>query len=76
MPDCYFTAEFEQKRTRPRADYLRVRLEGGRLQPHPVWGSGILSPLSAADGLACVPPDTTVAPGDLLDYYPMASLLA
>lgn len=69
-------AGFEQKRTRPRADYLRVRIEDGRLQPHVDQGSGILSSLATADGLACVPPDTTVAPGDLLDYYPMASLLA
>lgn len=69
-------AGFEQSQTRPRADYLRVRIEDGRLQPHPDQGSGILSSLAAADGLACVPPHTPVAPGDLLDYYPMASLLA
>ncbi|MDZ7827919.1 MAG: gephyrin-like molybdotransferase Glp [Halofilum sp. (in: g-proteobacteria)] len=69
-------ADFEQQRTRPRADYLRVRLEHGRLQPHPDQGSGILGSLAAADGLACVPPDTRVAPGDRLDYYPMAALLA
>ncbi len=68
-------AGFEQGQTRPRADYLRVRLEDGRLQPHAAQGSGILSSLSAADGLACVPPDTAVVPGDLLDYYPMDSLL-
>ena len=68
-------AGFEQTRTRARADYLRVRLDHGRVHPHGEQGSGILSSTAGADGLACVPPNTPVAPGDPLPYYPMDALL-
>ena len=68
-------AGFEQTRTRSRADYIRVRLDEGRAVPCGAQGSGLLTPTAAADGLACIPPDARVAPGEPLAYYPMASLL-
>jgi len=68
-------AGFEQMRTRGRADYIRVRLEDGCALPCGSQGSRILTPTAAADGLACIPPDFTVAPGEPLTFWPMASLL-
>jgi molybdopterin molybdotransferase len=76
MPDALWVpAGFEQTRTRGRADYIRVRLAHGRAVPCGGQGSGILAPTAAADGLACIPPDSTVAPGEPLAYWPMAVLL-
>lgn len=76
MPEALWVpAGFEQTRTRGRADYIRVRLEDGRAVPCGGQGSGILTPTAAADGLACIPPDSTVAPGEPLAYWPMATLL-
>ncbi len=76
MPEALWVpAGFEQTRTRGRADYIRVRLEDGRAVPCGGQGSGILTPTAAADGLACIPPESTVAPGEPLAYWPMASLL-
>ncbi len=76
MPEpLWIPAGFEQRTTRGRADYIRVRLEDGRAVPCGGQGSGILTPTAAADGLACVPAHGTVAPGEPLAYYPMASLL-
>jgi len=76
MPEALWVpAGFEQTRTRGRADYIRVRLEDGRAVPCGGQGSGILTPTAIADGLACIPPDSTVAPGEPLAYWPMATLL-
>jgi len=69
-------AGFEQTRTRPRADYLRARIDEGRLVPCGHQGSGILHSIATAEGLACVPPGTAVTPGDGLAWYPMESLLS
>ncbi len=68
-------ADFGRERPGTREEYLRVRLEAGRLTAYPNQGSGVLSSAAWADGLACLPVDATVAPGDALDYYPMATLL-
>lgn len=51
-----------------REEYLRVRLEDGELKPYPHQGSGVLSSVSWADGLARVPVDTVLSDGDLVDY--------
>lgn len=62
-----------------RQEYLRVRLvnrNGGRVaELYPDQGSSVLTSLSWADGLAVVPVQTTVKPGDVLDYLPFAGLL-
>ena len=42
----------------------------------PNQSSGILSSTCWADGLAVVPENTTVSPGDLLTYYSFAELLS
>lgn len=61
--------------TRPdpkRQEFLRVRLQSdGRLSLYPNQGSGVLSSLAFADGLAVLTPDQTVQPGDVVDVLPM-----
>lgn len=69
-------AGFEQTRSHPRAEYLRVRVDNGCLVPHPRQGSGVLNSIAVADGLACVPPETEVARGQPLAYYPLEALLS
>jgi molybdopterin molybdotransferase len=62
-----------------RRGYLRVRLErgadgllGARLTGE--QGSAILRSMVAADGLAVIAPDTTVAPGELIDVIILREL--
>jgi molybdopterin molybdotransferase len=54
-----------------RRGYLRVRLAGSAAEPtvRPTGeqGSGILRSMLLADGLAVVPPDTTVQPGEQVE---------
>jgi len=54
-----------------RQGYLRVRLleRDGRVQARPTGeqGSGILRSMLLADGLAVVPPDTRIGPGDAIE---------
>jgi molybdopterin molybdotransferase len=69
-------AGFRRTRAIARDEYLRVRVEDGRLVPHPRQGSGVLSSTSGSDGLARVPAGTLVAEGDPLAYYGYAELLA
>jgi molybdopterin molybdotransferase len=55
-----------------RQEFLRVRLQpDGRLALYPNQGSGVLSSLAFADGLAALQPGQTVQPGDVVDLLPM-----
>jgi molybdopterin molybdotransferase len=61
----------------PRRGYLRVRLgdEGGRLVARSTGeqGSGILRSMLLADGLAVVPPDTRLEPGQPVEVILLRS---
>jgi molybdopterin molybdotransferase len=58
-----------------REEFLRVRLQqDGSLALYPNQGSGVLSSLAFADGLAALMPAQKVQAGDLLDYLPLSSL--
>lgn len=59
-----------------REEYLRVRLDQGRLERYPHQGSGVLSSVTWADGLARIPTETAVATGDRIDYFPFEGLMA
>lgn len=70
-------ANFSVTRPGKRQEYLRVKINAsGRLDTHPNQSSGMLSSACWADGLAVVPIDTTIAPGDLLEYLPFSALLS
>jgi len=59
-----------------REEYLRVRLDSGRLVAYPHQGSGVLSSVVWAQGLARIPAGSTVAPGDPVEYFGFEALLA
>lgn len=65
---------FDHSRRRP--EFLRVRLEHGRLQRFANQSSGVLSSLLWADGLAWVAAETTVREGDLIPYLPLPDFLS
>jgi molybdopterin molybdotransferase len=75
-PPLAVPAAFRRTRAIPRDEYLRVRVEEGRLVPHPRQGSGVLSSTSGSDGLARVPAGTLVAEGDPLAYYGYPELMS
>ena len=63
-----------------RREFVRARKEsrgsGPVVAAYPNQSSGILSSTCWADGLAVVPENSTVSPGDLLTYYSFAELLS
>lgn len=62
-----------------RREFLRARKEAGPngvvVQAYPNQSSGVLSSACWGDGLAVVPEDTTVTPGDTIRYYSFSELL-
>lgn len=73
-------AGFDQARSGERQEYVRVALQSdGRQQPQlkPIanQSSGVGSSLSAAAGLAIIPPHTSVANGDSLEFIPFSELV-
>lgn len=58
-----------------RQEYVRVRLEQGKLVAFGNQSSGVLSSASWADGLAVIPPETSVSIGDMLTFLPFTELL-
>jgi molybdopterin molybdotransferase len=74
-------AGFAWRKKAGRREFLRVHLEPGedgepRAIRFPRDGAGILSSLTAADGLAVLPePTTAVAPGDRVSFIPFEGIL-
>ncbi|WP_370599797.1 gephyrin-like molybdotransferase Glp [Pseudomonas nitroreducens] len=58
-----------------RREYLRARLENGRVVPYANQSSGVLRSAAWAEGLAEVREGTTLAEGDALVFIPFAELL-
>jgi len=59
-----------------REEYVRVRIRDGRLQRYPHQGSGIMSSVAWADGLARIPAGTAVAADETVDYFSFDALMA
>ena len=78
FPSHQITAGFTHRKKPGRREYLPVRLSPqGHAQLHPVAGAGILTALTAADGLIELPDDLTqVRPGDPVAYAPFTALLS
>ena len=73
-------AGFDSSESGERQEYLRVTVatdEYGQssLVPYRNQSSGVGASLSGADGLAIIPPYTTVKAGDLLRFLPFSELL-
>jgi molybdopterin molybdotransferase len=58
-----------------RREYLRGRLEQGRLVAYRNQSSGVLRSAAWADGLIEVMEGTTVAEGDLLNFIPLSEVM-
>jgi len=70
------TAAFRRDRPNKRVEYLRVRRDGGRVEPFRHQGSGVLGSVEWADGLAVIPADQCLAEGDTVAYHGFAELLS
>ncbi len=73
-------AAFEQKKSIPRMQFLRVQLalDSGVIKAHlgHTQSSGALKAAIHADGLLEVPPNTRVSPGTLCSFIPFSELMA
>lgn len=69
-----YAAAFTVERPNARQEYVRVRIDDGKLLKYENQDSGVLSSTTWANGLAIVPPDTTVAIGDELEVIPYSHL--
>ncbi|WP_339485708.1 molybdopterin molybdotransferase MoeA [Pseudomonas sp. EL_65y_Pfl2_R95] len=58
-----------------RREYVRARIESGRVVMHPNQSSGVLRSAAWAEGLAEVLEGKTLAEGDSLRFIPMSELL-
>ncbi|MDT8427633.1 MAG: molybdopterin molybdotransferase MoeA [Pseudomonadales bacterium] len=73
-------AGFDHPRSGVRQEFLRVNLEhdpltgAGRLIRYREQSSGAITSLSRADGLAVIPPFTSIVEGDTVDYISLREL--
>ena len=80
MPNSFMTpAGFEWKKKGYRCEYARARIEKNALGESsiilfPHQGSGVLTSASWANGLAVIPPDTTVEKGELVEFIPFSEM--
>ncbi len=58
-----------------RREYLRARLENGRVLPYPNQSSGVLRSAAWAEGFAEVLEGTTLAIGDSVRFIPLSEVL-
>jgi molybdopterin molybdotransferase len=58
-----------------RREYLRARLENGRVVPYPNQSSGVLLSAAWAEGFAEILEDTTLADGDSLRFIPLSEIM-
>jgi molybdopterin molybdotransferase len=68
-------AGFTWSKPGKRREYLRARLEHGRVVLHPNQSSGVLRSAAWAEGLAEVLEGTTLAEGDSLRFIPLSEIL-
>ncbi len=68
-------ADFTWHKPGKRHEYVRTRIEHGKLKLFPHQGSGVLTSTSWANGLALIPANSTVNKGDPLTFIPFSELL-
>lgn len=67
-------AEFEWPKAGSRNEYVRAKIQDGKVRIFPHQGSGVLTSTSWANGLAFIPANTTVKPGDMIAFTPFSEL--
>lgn len=70
----FYPANFTIERPNSRQEYIRVRIDGGKLEKYRSQDSAVLSSTAWANGLAIIPPDSTVTHGDQLEVIPFSHL--
>lgn len=76
-PAQMMRADFAWSTAHGRREFVRVRCNaGGGVDRHPNQDSGALSSAAWADGLADIPADSEVHPGDLVAVWPLAAGIA
>lgn len=68
-------AGFTWSKPGKRREYLRARLENGRVVPYANQSSGVLRSAAWAEGLAEVMEGSTLAEGDALRFIPLSGIL-
>mgnify|MGYP001236583088 CR=1 FL=1 len=68
-------AGFVRAKGGSRREFLRARMEPGKVELFPNQSSGVLTSLAWAEGLVDVDAGVTVAQGDLVRFIPLAELL-
>ncbi len=80
LPNSFMTpANFAWKKKGYRCEYVRVRVEKdasgqSSLTLFSHQGSGVLTSTSWANGLAVIPPETTIEKGDLVEFIPFSEM--
>ncbi len=69
-------AGFDRRKPGQRREFLRARIEDGRVVLFPNQSSGVLTSLAWADGLVDLDADVTVAAGDPVRFLSLPELLA
>jgi len=67
-------ANFTWNKAGSRNEYLRARIESGKVKLYPHQGSGVLSSTTWANGFVFIPANTTVKPDDLVEFTPFSEL--
>lgn len=68
-------AGFTWRKQGLRREYLRARLENGRVVPYANQSSGVLRSAAWAEGLAEVMEGSTLGEGDMLRFIPLSEIL-
>lgn len=68
-------AGFTWRKPGMRREYLRARLEQGRVVPYANQSSGVLRSAAWAEGLAEVMEGSTLSEGDMLRFIPLSEIL-
>ena len=72
-------ANFDWHRTKPRREFVRVRLERTitpmQVNQYPKQGSDVLSSMVWADGLVEIPEEKTFKQGEILNFYPLNEMM-
>ncbi|WPE16992.1 molybdopterin molybdotransferase MoeA [Candidatus Thioglobus autotrophicus] len=71
--------DFDWHRPKPRREFVRVKLDQSTLpatvNQYPKQGSDVLSSMVWADGFAEIPEDTVLKSGELVNFYPLNTMM-
>lgn len=75
LPAAYQLPLNAAQQTGTRDEFIRVQRSRDGLTPFLNQSSGVLRSLAWADGVALLPANTNISPGDCVDYWPLTELM-